>query len=148
MSVIFGRTASVVVPSAMLILSACGVEGHTETEALVVKDVEQAAGPVTIEKLEALVGPDAILLMDREGYPDTYAKLGNQQFQKANDLTRWAAIAAVARGSACDRLELIGVSGQSSRERVAWYADCENGARIFIEQPEAEEAKLRFGSAG
>lgn len=123
----------VVVTSLAMIAASCGSE-----------EAAQPAATETKETLQARVAGDAVMLMDRESFSDTYAKLGEQQFQNANDLTRWAAIAAVAQGPDCDRVEIIGISGRSTREHVEWFVDCENGERILVEQPEAEKARLRY----
>ncbi|MFB0613703.1 hypothetical protein [Aurantiacibacter poecillastricola] len=101
----------------------------------------------TREALEARVAGDAVMLMDRESFGDTYSKLGTGQFQTANDLMHWAAIAAVAQGNACDRVAMVNVSDRSTRDNIVWFVDCDNKARVFIEQREAEDAKQRFDSA-
>ncbi len=112
---------------------------------------EEALQPVatdTREALEARVARDAVMLMDRESFSDTYSKLGAGQFQTANDLMHWAAIAAVAQGNACDRVAMVNVSDRSTRENIIWFADCANKQRLFIEQSQAEDAQRRFdGSA-
>ncbi|MBN8484352.1 MAG: hypothetical protein J0L50_06190 [Sphingomonadales bacterium] len=111
---------------------------------------EEAVQPVatdTIEALEARVAGDAVMLMDRESFGDTYAKLGAGQFQNANDLMHWAAIAAVAQGNRCNRVAMVNVSDRSTRDNIVWFVDCENKERVFIEQRQAEDAKQRFDNA-
>lgn len=111
---------------------------------------EEALQPVatdTREALEARVAGDAVMLMDRGSFGDTYAKLGAGQFQYANDLMHWAAIAAVAQGNVCDRVAMVNVSDRSTRDNIVWFVDCDNKGRVFIEQSQAEDAKQRFDSA-
>lgn len=111
------------------------------------REAVQPVATDTREALEARVAGDAVMLMDRESFGDTYSKLGAAQFQNANDLTHWAAIAAVAQGSACDRVAMVNVSDRSTRENIVWFADCENKQRIFIGQSQAEDAERRFGGS-
>jgi hypothetical protein len=111
---------------------------------------EEALQPVatdTREAPEGRIADDAVLLMDRANFPDTYAKLGAEQFKRANDLTRWAAVAAAEHGGICDRVAMVSVSDRSTREQIVWFADCENKQRILIDQQQAEGAKRRFGDA-
>ncbi|MDZ4139802.1 MAG: hypothetical protein U1D66_13135, partial [Erythrobacter sp.] len=53
-----------------------------------------APEPRTLAQLEAKVSGDAVLLMDRADHQATYGRLGQTQFDRANELMRWAAIAA------------------------------------------------------
>lgn len=87
------------------------------------------------------------MLMDRESFGDTYSKLGAGQFQNANDLMHWAAIAAVAQDNACDRVAMVNVSDRSTRDNIVWFVDCDNKERVFIEQRQAEDAQQRFDNA-
>lgn len=102
----------------------------------------------TKASLEARIADDAILPMDRANFSKTYSKLGSKQFQNANDLTHWAAVAAVAQGDACDRVAMANVSEKSTREQIVWFVDCENKQRVMIDQPQAEDARQRFDTAG
>lgn len=132
-----GMTGPALAMLALPLLSACGSE-----------EAVQPVATHTREALEARVASDAVMLMDRESFGDTYAKLGAGQFQNANDLMHWAAIAAVAQGNACDRVAMVNVSDRSTRDNIIWFVDCANKQRIFIEQPQAEDAQRRFsGSA-
>lgn len=108
-------------------------------------EILQPVATDTREALDARVAGDAVMLMDRESFGDTYAKLGAGQFQNANDLMHWAAIAAVAHGNRCDRVAMVNVSDRSTRDNIVWFVDCDNKERVFIEQQQAEDAKLRFG---
>lgn len=121
---------------AMLAFSALAACGSGEAVQPVATDTREA--------LEARVAGDAVMLMDRESFGDTYSKLGAGQFQNANDLMHWAAIAAVAQGNACDRVAMVNVSDRSTRDNIVWFVDCNNKARVFIEQSQAEDAKQRF----
>jgi len=129
-------TGSVIAMAGLVALAGCGGE-----------EAAQNSGSMTFEQIEARIAPDAVMLMDRESFSDTYAKLGEQQFQNANDLTRWAAVAAAAKGEPCDSVAMVNVSDRSTRENIVWFTDCQNGERIFVEQPEAESARLQFENA-
>ena len=131
-----GKIGPALAMLAFPLLAACGSE-----EAL------QPVATDTRETLEARVASDAVMLMDRESFGDTYAKLGAGQFQNANDLMHWAAIAAVAQGNACDRVAMVNVSDRSTRDNIVWFVDCDNKERVLIEQSQAEDAKHRFDSA-
>lgn len=111
------------------------------------QDGGDSAGAPTLEQLESRIVAGATTPMDRESFGDTYAKLGAANFGKANDLTRWAAVAAAEDADVCDRVAMINVSDRSTRENVVWFVDCENGERVFIDQTQAEDARRRFGEA-
>lgn len=99
-----------------------------------------------LERAEAKIAPDAVMLMDKADYSKTYAKLGADQFNRANDLTRWAAVAA-AEATNCERVELIGLSDQSTRKELQWYVECANNVRVNIYQSHAEDRQKVYGSA-
>ena len=42
---------------------------------------------------------------------------------------------------------MVNVSDRSTRTKIVWFVDCQNKQRVFIEQPQAEDAKRRFGNA-
>lgn len=108
---------------------------------------EDTVQPVAtdVASLENKVADDAVLLMDRASFADTYKKLGAHQFAHANDLSRWAAIAATENDQ-CDRVAMINVSDAATREKIVWFADCANRKRVIIDQEQAEDAQRRFGS--
>jgi hypothetical protein len=82
------------------------------------------------------------MLMERSDFKKTYVKLGKAQFQKANDLTRWAAMAA-AESDACPRVENVGVSDDATRKEIKWFVGCANGERFIISQEQAVAAQGR-----
>lgn len=131
-----GLTAQTLATLSSLALAGCGSGGAV-----------QPVATDTREALEARVAADAVMLMDRESFSDTYSNLGAAQFQNANKLAHWAAIAAVVQGNTCDRVAMVNVSDRSTRDNIVWFADCENKQRIFIEQSQAEDAQKRFGGA-
>lgn len=100
----------------------------------------------TLEGLQAKVSGDAVLLMERADHKDTYSKLGKVQFELANSLTRWAAIAA-AESDACSQVETVAVSTEAKRDQIRWFADCANGERFMISQEQAQAAQGRYDPA-
>lgn len=99
-----------------------------------------------LEMLEGKIAGDAIMLMEPGDYSKTYSKLGKAQFDKANELTRWAALVA-AESDQCDSVMLIAVSDEATREQVQWYADCANKERFQITQQQAEAARAKYDPA-
>lgn len=96
-----------------------------------------------LERLESKIASDAILPMDRDGYSETYSKLGKAQFDRANELAHWAALAA-AESDQCNKVSLVGVSDESTRKQIQWYVDCANRERFQITQEQAETALARY----
>ena len=138
---VHSRINRVIVAMALAMTAASCGQADEQSDAMV--------QPVaTKESLEARIADEAILPMDRANFSKTYSKLGSKQFQNANDLTHWAAVAAVAQGDACDRVAMANVSEKSTREKIVWFVDCENKQRVMIDQPQAEDARQRFGTAG
>ena len=86
-----------------------------------------------LERAEAKIAPDAVMLMDKADYSKTYAKLGADQFNRANNLTRWAAVAA-AEAPNCERVELIGLSDQSEVGNASIPPKRPLGARVSTSQ--------------
>ncbi len=114
-------------------LAACGDNG-------------EATSLSPLEQLEAKIADDAILLMDREGFSSTFDKLGEDQFDRANEFTRWAAVAA-AESDQCDDVTLVGVSDHATRRQIQWYVDCANRERFQITQEQAEAARVKYDPA-
>ena len=123
------------------LLAACGGD---ETSTPVATETSTALQPDSLADLQGRVAEDAVLPMTRDQFPDTYKKLGAGQFKKANDLTIWAALAAAEHRGICDRVSMINVSGSASRDRIVWYADCDNGGRVNVDQAQAEDIRERF----
>lgn len=123
------------------LLAACGGD---ETGKPVAEETSTALQPDSLADLKGRVAEDAVLPMTRDQFPDTYKKLGAGQFKKANDLTRWAALAAAEHRGICDRVTMINVSGSATRDRMVWYADCGNGGRVNVDQAQAEDIRERI----
>lgn len=102
------------------------------------------APPVrSLHQLDPKIMSDAVLPMERADYSDTYNKLGQAQFDRANDFTRWAAIAAV-ESDACTQAETVAVSDEATRDQIRWFVDCANGERFMISQDQAIAAQGRY----
>ncbi len=148
------RIAGSVIGLALLIfgLYSCAAEEPATSNVEPAKEATSTASaplrPTTLAELEAKVAPDAVSLMTREHYPKTFAKLGSRQFDVANDLTRWAALAAAEHGGMCDRVNLIDVSDRATRSSIVWFADCANGQRVMIDQEQAADVRKRFAGKG
>ncbi len=105
-----------------------------------------AAKPEPVDplaKLDAKLSKDAVLLMDAVNYPKMLAKLGKARFDEANDLTRWAALAA-AESEQCPKVETIGVSDKTTRKALHWYVDCSNSERFMIDETQATAMRAKF----
>ena len=102
-----------------------------------------APEPRTLAQLEAKVSGDAVLLMERADHQTTYSRLGQAQFERANELMRWAALAA-GESDACSQVDIVAVSDQATREQIKWFADCANGERFMISQEQALAAQGRY----
>lgn len=99
-----------------------------------------------LSTLESNIAPDAVSEMIRADFSDTYNKLGQAQFDKANALAKWAAIAA-AESEQCPSVDLVGISDRATRETLQWYVDCGNKERFFINQEQAEAALAIYDPA-
>ncbi|MEZ5710100.1 MAG: hypothetical protein R3E02_12015 [Blastomonas sp.] len=120
-------------------------EETAEVEAEATEEPEQRVDPVA-EKLALLqekIVQNAVIEMDRNDYAKTYAKLGEAQFDNANNLMRWAAIAA-AESKQCDQVEIVDVSDRATRSELQWFVDCKNKERFQIKQAQAEAAKGKY----
>lgn len=121
-------------------------EPPKQSDALVTAPVEEKLAPVSLVDLEQRIGPYAVAPMTKADYPTYFRVLGPARFDLANNLTRWAAIAAAEHRGICDEVEMVGISDQTSRQNIVWYAYCANGQRIMVSEAQATEAKRRFGS--
>ena len=81
------------------------------------------------------VAADAVMMMKPDAWQDTYDRLGQSAFDRANRLAPRAAIEAAKRGG-CDKVTYLGLSMAATTARLAWFADCENGGRIQISEDE------------
>lgn len=99
--------------------------------------------PATFDELRAKAGSAWDYQMDPADYPDTFAELGEAAFDRANDLSRWAA-AVAAESADCDHAGSSDVSNTSTRSRLRFFVDCDNGVRIWVDQGEAEAARARW----
>lgn len=84
--------------------------------------------------------------MTRAEYGTTYSRLGSSQFDNANALMLWAAIAA-AESDQCNRVEVVAVSDKATREELQWFVDCANKERFQIKQAQAEAAQSKYDPA-
>lgn len=98
------------------------------------------------EVLQGKVGPDVALPMTRAEFGDTYNRLGASQFENANALMGWAALAA-AESDQCNRVEVMGVSDDATRDELQWFVHCQNGERFQINQAQAEAARDNYDPA-
>lgn len=103
----------------------------------------QGPAPVSLDKLEAKIGSDTVMPMTRTGYRKTYDKLGKSQFNNANALMHWAAIAA-AESDVCQKVEVVGISDSATRKALRWYVDCSNGERFMIGEEQAIAARDQY----
>lgn len=112
----------------------CSTDEPTQNAAPAKSKLEQVS-----EKLD----PDAVSLMTKADFSKTYAKLGKAQFDNANDLTHWAALAA-AESDQCPKVDLVAVSDKATRKGIVWFADCSNGERFFVSEEQARAARDRL----
>lgn len=108
----------------------------------------EPAGPPKspYEVLQGKISKEAVSSMARADYGKTYARLGARQFDNANALMPWAAIAA-AESDQCDRVELVAVSDKATRKELQWFVDCANKERFQIKQAQAEAARGKYDPA-
>lgn len=108
---------------------------------------EPAAPPKSrYEVLQSKIEPHAVSPMTRADFKDTYARLGARQFDNANALMQWAAVAA-AESDQCDRVDLVAVSDKATRKELQWFVDCTNKERFQIRQEQAEAARGKYDPA-
>jgi len=99
-----------------------------------------------LEQVTSKLDPAAVSLMTKADYSKTYKKLGKAQFDTANDLTRWAALAA-AESEQCPKVELVAVSDKAARKQIVWFADCSNKERFIITEEQARATRDRLDPA-
>jgi hypothetical protein len=97
------------------------------------------AAPNELARIEAKIENGAVLQMTKAAYPKFYASLGSGAFDRANELTRWAAV-AIARSEKCSKLDIFGVSDDSTRKEIRWYGYCD-GANTVPQQFIVTEAQ-------
>lgn len=96
-----------------------------------------------LEVMKGKIDPDAVIEMDRDGYRKTFSKLGKKQFDEANALMSWAAMAA-AESNKCDRVEVVALSDKATRKQLQYFVDCANKERFQITQAHAKAMQVRF----
>lgn len=103
----------------------------------------KASEKATAETPQEKVGADAVMAMNRTDFGKTYERLGKRQFERANSLMEWAAIAA-AESDQCDKVELVSISESATRSELQFFADCQNKERFQITQAQAEAAQAKY----
>ncbi|NLR71192.1 hypothetical protein HGI47_09935 [Novosphingobium sp. ERN07] len=106
------------------------------------KQPEKAAAERVMDK----IAPDTVIPMDRADYRKTFAKLGKKQFDNANDLMKWAAVAA-AESDKCDKVVVVGISDYATAKELQWFVDCENKERFQIREAQAVAVRAKFAAA-
>jgi len=105
------------------------------------------AAPNELARIEAKFEKGAVSPMSKDEYPKMYANLGNAAFERANDLTRWAAV-AIARSEKCSKLDLVGVSDDSSRKEIRWFGNCDGAIAVrqqfIVTEAQAIAARTTF----
>lgn len=137
------------VGSIILGIASCTWANWTERARSDSVTVQPVAQPAPVD-LKAKIDPNAVEIMKPSDYSKTYAKLGKAQFANANELARWAAMAAAA-DETCSHVDLVGISDTATRARLVWYVDCGQGAerkRLMIDQAGAEAARARHVTNG
>ncbi len=114
----------------MAVLGGCSGESETEPP----------AKRLTLAEYQAKVGANAVFDAGPSYYPKLYKKLGKASFNRAMALNDWAALKVVLSDT-CDRLFQIDVSDAATRDEIQWFADCENGQRFYVTEPEAKQVK-------
>ncbi len=79
-------------------------------------------------------------IMDPAEYEVTFKSLGRKQFEKSNDLAKWAATYVVEK-QLCKNLDIIMASDKSTPVSLEWFAICIGGAKIYVNETEAEATK-------
>jgi hypothetical protein len=93
--------------------------------------------------IEKKVIDGAVMPMSRKAFPKMYALLGKTRFDEANELTRWAAVAA-AKSAQCPQIDNVDVSGKATSARLVWFTDCSNKERFMISEEQAKAARTEF----
>jgi hypothetical protein len=105
------------------------------------------AAPNDLARIEAKIEKGAVSQMTKAAYPKMYANLGNAAFDRANELTRWAAV-AIARSEKCSKLDLVGVSDDSSRKEIRWFGNCDGAIAVqqqfIVTEAQAVAARTTF----
>lgn len=80
------------------------------------------------------ISPDAVMLIEGEGWDKTRREWGSAGIKRLN--TAMPKVAEkVARTSACDQVELVGISDRSKpRQMAVFYVDCRNGQRFYVSE--------------
>ena len=82
------------------------------------------------------IGPGAVIEMKPSDYRDTFNRIGEEAFARANELAKWPAVTAAA-SPRCDSVEIAAISEQATSQELHWFVDCANGERFRITEAEA-----------
>lgn len=107
----------------------------------------QVEATTSLATLQARVMDNAIEEMDPGDYPDSYNQLGAEAFGRANEMARWAAIAALT-DQRCPKVDIVAISDRASSENLVWLVECDNRERFFISEQQAAAVRARFDETG
>ncbi len=85
---------------------------------------------------------DAWLDIKPSQYPKAYEKLGAIRFQEINSKAPQA-LELMASQSACNGVELAGISEQATKKELVWYGHCYNGEKIVIHEKYLKEKNVK-----
>lgn len=102
-----------------------------------------ASAPLDPAAVNGKVDPALTAPVARSADPASYAKLGSRAFGTANELRRWAALAA-AQSKACDRVASVAVWDRSTSAALSWRIGCANGETFVIPEDQARSVRAQL----
>lgn len=93
-----------------------------------------APSPPAQVDVSAKISPDAVMLIEGEGWDKTRREWGSAGIKRINAAMPKAAEKA-AQSPACDYVEIVGLSDRSKPKSMAvFYVDCRNSQRFYISE--------------
>ncbi|MCW3837084.1 hypothetical protein ACFQ1E_13005 [Sphingomonas canadensis] len=81
--------------------------------------------------------------LERNDDPVSYDKVGKRAFGSANELRRWAALAA-SQSDACDNVAWVSLSEKATPAALLWKIVCTNKEVFLIPEDQARSVRAQF----
>lgn len=94
------------------------------------------------------IAKGAVSPMKKKGYEKTYAKWGESQIKRINELMPKAAL-AVARSERCDRVEWVSLSDARStaKKEAVFLVQCKNNERFYVSEKDIDKTAVSVQEA-
>lgn len=108
---------------------------------------EPVSDETLLASLEVKIGSGAVYEMEQTEYSETFQRLGEEAFTRANGLAKWPAI-GTATSEKCNKVAVVEISDAATAQDLAWLVDCDNGERFRFSEAEAVAVRDYFKNEG